>query len=456
MRSYSIILFFLVFFFTSCKKDGIGDLLDPSDRKPFFEPVPFGMAKIEQGSFLMGPSDENVEKNSTPVKRVSVESFWMDETEITNNEYRQFVFWVRDSIARTLLSESFPEFLITQTRKGTLIDNPHLNWEAEINWKEEDYRAVLKDMFYQDKDRFFGKEEIDTRKLLYKYYWIDYKQAADKANSYNYKTQSYGGMVTNQQGVKEPVKNRSSFIMEENTPVYPDTLVWIRDFTYSYNEPFSQNYFWHIAYDDYPVVGVTWQQAKAFCNWRTKMLNDYQNYIGETEVQDFRLPNEAEWEYAARGGKQMTLYPWGSYYTRNQQGCFVANFKPNRGNYVADSNFSTNTMKVGSFDPNPFGLYDMAGNVAEWTSNAFDESSYDYVNDLNPAFEYNARPDDPPVLKRKVIRGGSWKDIAYFLQVSSRSFEYQDSAKSYIGFRCVRSAFFNEHEQNKISPKAKN
>jgi formylglycine-generating enzyme required for sulfatase activity len=104
-------------------------------------------------------------------------------------------------------------------------------------------------------------------------------------------------------------------------------------------------------------------------------------------------------------------------------------------------------MKVGSFNPNPFGLYDMAGNVAEWTSSAFDESSYDIINDLNPAFEYNARPDDPPVLKRKVIRGGSWKDIAYFIQVSSRSFEYQDTAKSYIGFRCVRTCFKNEYNR---------
>jgi len=86
----------------------------------------------------------------------------------------------------------------------------------------------------------------------------------------------------------------------------------------------------------------------------------------------------------------------------------------------------------------------MAGNVAEWTSTAFYESAYDVVHDMNPELQYDAKPDDPPVMKRKVIRGGSWKDIAYFIRVSTRTFEYQDTAKSYVGFRCVRTSFKNE------------
>jgi gliding motility-associated lipoprotein GldK len=229
--------------------------------------------------------------------------------------------------------------------------------------------------------------------------------------------------------------------MRESTPVYPDTLVWIRDYTYSYNEPLTEKYFSHVAYDSYPVVGVDWAQAKAFCVWRTKQMNDFQESLNTPGVMDYRLPTEVEWEYAARGGHQMTLYPWGSYYTRNSEGSFVANFKPLRGNYVSDSQNNTTAMKVANFLPNSYGLYDMAGNVAEWTSNAFDESGYSYINDFNPDFQYNAKPGDSPALKRKVIRGGSWKDIAYYIQVSTRSFEYQDSAKSYIGFRCVRSTF---------------
>jgi formylglycine-generating enzyme required for sulfatase activity len=101
-------------------------------------------------------------------------------------------------------------------------------------------------------------------------------------------------------------------------------------------------------------------------------------------------------------------------------------------------------MKAGEFEPNPFGLYDMAGNVAEWTNTAFFEASYEMVNDLNPEIQYDAKPDDPEVMKRKVIRGGSWKDMAYFIRTSTRSFEYQDTTKSYVGFRCVRSSFRDE------------
>jgi formylglycine-generating enzyme required for sulfatase activity len=94
---------------------------------------------------------------------------------------------------------------------------------------------------------------------------------------------------------------------------------------------------------------------------------------------------------------------------------------------------------VGSYQPNDFGLYDMAGNVAEWTAEAFDENAYNSVNDMNPSYRYNVTDADPEVMRRKVIRGGSWKDVAYFLQCGARTFEFQDTSKSYIGFRCVRA-----------------
>jgi formylglycine-generating enzyme required for sulfatase activity len=95
--------------------------------------------------------------------------------------------------------------------------------------------------------------------------------------------------------------------------------------------------------------------------------------------------------------------------------------------------------KVGSFPPNDYGLYDMSGNVAEWTSSAYHESNYSFVNDLNPSYNYNSKSNDPQIMTRKVIRGGSWKDQKYFIQTATRSYEYQDSGKSYIGFRCVQS-----------------
>jgi len=267
-------------------------------------------------------------------------------------------------------------------------------------------------------------------------------QAAKRSNSYNFETQQYEGNVYDAEGQIVPIANRSSFIFQDQIPIYPDTLTWIRDFTYSYNEPLATRYFWHPGFDDYPVVGVTWSQAKAFCNWRTKIQTDFLSMKGEPELQAYRLPTETEWEYAARGGKGFSMYPWGGYYTRDDDGVFLANFKPLRGNYVEDGGIAA--MKVGSYDPNEYGIYDMAGNVAEWTSAAFDEAGYNYYGDLNANFEYNALPDDPPVMERKVIRGGSWKDISSYIQVSSRSYEYQDTTKSYIGFRCVRSTFGDE------------
>ena len=234
------------------------------NRKPFFEPIPYGMNFIKQGSINIGPSEQEIDYAKTPVKTVSVPSFWMDDTEITNNEYRQFVYWVKDSIARQLLSETVSEFLITEGKKGAILENPRLNWLEPIEWKNPDYQSVLAEMYIPESERFLNKKEIDARKLKYEYYWIDYRQAAKRANSYNFKTQKYDGTAVDASGKEAPVQNRSSFIMHESIPIYPDTLVWVRDYTFSYNEPLTNKYFSHVAYDDYPVVGLTRAQSKAF------------------------------------------------------------------------------------------------------------------------------------------------------------------------------------------------
>ena len=229
--------------------------------------------------------------------------------------------------------------------------------------------------------------------------------------------------------------DRSRFIIKERINVYPDTLCWVRDFTYSFHEPMTQNYFWNNAYDNYPVVGVTWNQAKAFSVWRTQIFHSWLISNGDMYVNDFRLPTESEWERAARGDLDISQYPWGGPYIRNSSGCFLANFKPLRGRYFEDGGF--HTVKVYSYNPNGFGLYCMAGNVAEWCSSAFDESQYEFGHDMNSDYDYQAKDGDPPVKKRKVIRGGSWKDIGYYLMNGTRTYEYQDTAKSYIGFRNV-------------------
>ncbi len=415
-----------------------GELTGVTDRPRYFEPEPYGMVFIPQGSFNMGPNDQDVAwAQSSVTKTVTIDPFWMDETEITNNEYRQFVFWVRDSIMRRMLGEQLDGYLISEDEFGNPIDPPAINWDMEIDTRDEEVNQILSDLYLGQQERFYNRKEIDTRKLMYEYQWIDLKQAASKSNRYNFDTKQYEGYIVGSNGERIDIVDRSSFVIKDVVNVYPDTLVWIADFTYSYNEPYTTNYFWHPSYDNYPVVGVTWKQATAFCIWRSMFLNSVLRATGNPGVPDYRLPLESEWEYAARGGLDNSMYPWGGYYTRNRDGCILANFKPLRGNYSDDGGVTT--VPVGTYQPNEFGLYDMSGNVAEWTSSAFDESAYFFSNDLNPDYRYNAKPDDPPAMKRKVIRGGSWKDIAYFLQNGTRTYEYQDTAKSYIGFRCVRS-----------------
>jgi gliding motility-associated lipoprotein GldK len=157
--------------------------------------------------------------------------------------------------------------------------------------------------------------------------------------------------------------------------------------------------------------------------------NAFQKSKNRQHVNSFRLPGEAEWEYAARGGLASATYPWGGPYAKNDRGCFMANFKPLRGDYAADQ--ALYTVEADAYEPNDYNLYNMAGNVAEWVASSYDAASYEYSSTMNP----NVNDEDN---MRKVVRGGSWKDVAYFLQVSSRDFEYADSARSYIGFRTVQ------------------
>lgn len=425
--------FLITLIISSCSNTGNGELTGVQERPKFNQPDPYGMAFIPLGSFIMGVGEEDVPytQMNNP-KRVTVNSFYMDETEITNNEYRQFVYWVRDSMARELLGDIDPErYLIEENPEtGEFYDPPFLNWENEIEWTEEETAQTVEELFLPERERYFRKKEIDTRKLKYRYFWIDLNAAAIKDHSAEADPEN-AAFANRPQGRDD----RSVYVREEVINVYPDTLSWIHDFPYSYNEPLTQSYFWHPTYDHYPVVGVNWNQARAFSVWRTALFNNFLKGKGEAGINDFRLPSEAEWEWAARGGYEANPFPWGGPYSRNDKGCLLANFKPNRGNYVDDG--GATTIIVGHYPANSFGLYDMAGNVSEWTRSAFDKASNIITWDLNPDYVYNAKPDDPISMKRKVVKGGSWKDIEYYLLVSTRDYEYQDTAKSYIGFRNI-------------------
>ena len=289
-------------------------------RKGWSQPTPFGMVLVPGGSFIMGQADEDVTSSVANFnRRVTVVPFFMDDTEITNNEYRQFTTsLLRDSV------------------------------------------SVL------------GEERI----------------------------------------------------MAE---YYPDTTVWKKDFSYHNGDPLTENYYSSPAFDMYPVVGVSWKAAKYFALWRTKILNDYRAKEGKYAMPSIQLPTESEWEWAAKGGKAAAKYPWGNPYLTNSKGCLLANFKPRRGNFDADG--YAYTAPANAYTPNDYGLYNMAGNVAEWVQDSYAENSTVLNWDSNPV---NLDAKEP----RKVLKGGSWKDIAYYLETGPRVYEIENSKRSYIGFRC--------------------
>lgn len=421
-----------------------GELVGVQKNTDFKEANPFGMVFIKKGSFMMGENTQSaIFHQPDNTFMATVEAFWMDETEITNNEYKQFVFWVRDSIAYTHLVEAgLTDFAIQPRNEEFDEENFVINWKKKIPWtsKEEEITEALEPMFYED-------GTLRTISMFYNYSWMNYDQAQLPQNKFDVAKGRYPENATSRvdsfwvdengwirdSTIVRPLREPKDLLTNKIINVYPDTMVWIRDFQFAYNEPMLHGYFSYPGYAEYPVVGVTWEQAHAFCHWRTNYFRSANKEVS----QYYRLPTESEWEYAARGGRKMAMYPWGGNYARDAKGCFLANFKPYRGSYNDDT--GSMTMRVAQFRPNDFGLFDMAGNVAEWTASSFNPSSNTYISDINPDFQYMARKDDSDMLKKKVIRGGSWKDISYYMQCGVRTYEYQYESRPYIGFRCVRS-----------------
>ncbi len=415
------------------------------------------LVPIEGGTFVMGQTDEDVtfEWDNVP-RRVTVSSFYMDETEVSNIQYREFLHWTR-----RVYGESYPQ---------TLLD------------------------------------------------------------------------------------------------LLPDSLVWREEL--AYNEPLVETYFRHPGYDDYPVVGVNWHQARKFADWRTDRVNEmiliergilnlnpeqkdadvfvtdaylagqYEGSVrknlpdlttgGERRVRfedgillpRYRLPTEAEWEFAALAliGLQVTAkdelitdrrtFPWNgntARYQRNDryQGQMLANFKRSRGDYMGIAGKLNDNAPVPSpvrsFYPNDYGLYNMAGNVSEWTEDLYrpltGSTLRDVENhDLNPfrgnrfmtlELDENGQPIEKDSLGRlryrpvtdeeaagrrnyhrgnvidhwdgdtlslvhyaygehtlindsvRVIKGGSWADRLYWLSPGARRFMNEYDSDRTVGFRCA-------------------
>lgn len=438
-----------------------GEVVGVSSR-PFTEPTPYGMVKVDRGYLKVGLTENDTLWGSdVPAKDISVDGFWMDQHEVTNSMYRQFVYWVRDSIIRERLADpnygGIEAYKITEDREGNPLDKPYLDWSRPIPWKnpDESEEAAINSVYTYNP--VTGEKMLDARQMNYRYEIYDYAKAAlrkyrlnpaernlntDKQSDANEvvmisKDTAYidedGNIV--RQTITRPLSSYYDFLNTYIVNIYPDTTCWINDFPNANNEKYMRLYFCSADYSDYPVVGVTWEQANAFCAWRTEYL--LRGLKGEArQLQRYRLPTEIEWEYAARG-KEGNPFPWTDAKMKNDKGCYYANFKPDRGDYTEDGNLITS--KVGIYGANSNGLFDMAGNVAEWTSTVYTQAGVKNMSDMNPELSYSAAPEDPYALKRKSVRGGSWKDPESMIRSAWRTYEYQNQPRCYIGFRCVRS-----------------
>ncbi len=462
--------------------------------------APPGMVYVPGGTTIIKYSQQASDSNS--VKKVSLSSYFIDKTEVTNQQYRQFIEWVVDSIAITKYLKDEDKFFkdnkedakTAEVKPGDSTSPAPVaaanGPQRRINWAHVDHKSLFENEDYKErlKPMLDEKGQIKRDSVFFTYKYL----------------RSAG---TNP---KLKVGSRATAVVN----VYPDEEIWAKDFPNAQTDILVENYFTSEPYEDYPVVGVTWQQANAFTYWRSLNANNFGNvadYMKSYHLA-YSLPSEAQWVYAAQQDmravakanpvvekkedakeepkkskkkkgaeeekpavtKDETPAPvngdpnssWTSTAAKTVDNSaalqvdtnafydpaipdetnlvasdkkgLTANFKQDEGELTGDG--SAFTVPVMSYTPNDFGIYCMSGNVAEWTKDAYSPSTFAFVSDVNPVLSYDADSTDGDPMRRKVIRGGSFNSPAKDLSPYARAFELQETAHSYIGFRCVMGA----------------
>lgn len=372
-------------------------------------PAPPGMVYVPSGTILFKSSLDSGDVG----KNISLSAFFIDATEVTNKQYREFVNWVADSIAVTDYLQDDRFFLDLASEDG---EGRRINWKQVKRvsplWRSSD--PTIAEQIAPMIEMKGSQRALNPEVVKYRYSYL--KTKGNLKNEY----------------------------VTDTVSVLPTEDIWSRDFPNAQLTSLDANYFGHQSFDYYPVVGVTWHQARAFTDWRGKemMANLMKNsYLAGYQL-TFSLPTEAQWQYAAEGKLDPRDTVSGTRLTIDgQEGKqkLAVNYKQGEGTYSRDG--ATFTLPVKSYTPNAFGIYNMAGNVSEWTLDAYSPSAVAFVNDLNPVLLYDADEGDADALKRKVVRGGSWKDNGELLNSETRNYSVDYEPHSYIGFRCVMSAF---------------
>lgn len=387
--------------------------------------LPLQVVEIPTGTFDMNDSKDSTNITTRQRHPVLISNFYISTTEVTNVQYKEFTDWVRDSMAAYLLGGK----CLTINKKS---GDTTINWKeaSRINYSDPKNIEKLSSIMMDPSRTLSRKYEVDPQKLVYVMTGFDYQEAAKKEN----------------QG-----KNPHEFVYRYEIKVYPDTLVWMRDFGYSNNEDMALSYYSSPKYKNYPVVGVNWKQANAYCDWFTKQRIYVQQRAKKMAVGgQCRLPTEAEWAYAAymndngtkadREKQKKQLEKQERKKAKADQKQKDSKKKHKSKTDKTDDTDEDNTLfpqNVTSGLRGLFGIFGMPDNVSEWTNTSYYEGGDNFENRFNPDIQWGKIDSDSKSKRRKIVCGGSWKDTPQFKTVEDRFYDDMDEAHSYIGFRVI-------------------